>query len=68
MEFIEARQIGNMLVMTGQWTFGEGLFPDSGLTVTTTADVTHLRDGKIWRVRGSPTPGQGAAIASSWTR
>ena len=49
-EFIEARQIGNMLVATGQWTFPEGLFPDSELTVIKTADVTHLRDGRIWRV------------------
>lgn len=49
-EFIEARQIGNMLVATGQWTFPEGLFPESELTVIKTADVMHLKDGKIWRI------------------
>lgn len=44
-----ARQVGNMVVTTGRWTFPEGLFPDSGQTVIDTTSIMHLRDGKIWR-------------------
>jgi hypothetical protein len=52
LEILTANQIGNMIVTTGQWTFPEGMFPDSELTVIKTADVTHLRGGEIWRVFG----------------
>ncbi len=47
--FHDVRVFGNMVVTTGEWTFPEDLFPDAGSTVIETADVWHLRDGKIWR-------------------
>ncbi|HSB85431.1 MAG TPA: nuclear transport factor 2 family protein [Ilumatobacteraceae bacterium] len=47
--FLEAKQIGDMMVATGQWTFPEGLFPTSADTVIKATDIMHLRDGKIWR-------------------
>lgn len=48
-EFFDANQIGNMVVTTAQWTFPEGLFRDSEVTVIKGTDIWHLRDGKIWR-------------------
>jgi hypothetical protein len=48
-EFLEANRIGNMVVTMGQWTFPEELFPDLADTVIKTADIWHLRDGRIWR-------------------
>lgn len=48
-EFLDIRQNGDMVVTTGQWTFPEGMFPDSAQTVIKTASIMHLRDGKIWR-------------------
>lgn len=48
-EFFDARQNGNMVVTTGQWTFPEGMFPDSAQTVIKTTSILHLRDEKIWR-------------------
>lgn len=48
-EFFDARQNGDMMVTTGQWTFPEGMFPDSEATVIKTTSILHLRDRKIWR-------------------
>ena len=48
-EFFDANQIGNMVAATYRWTFPEGLFPDSEVTVIKGTDIWHLRDGKIWR-------------------
>jgi hypothetical protein len=48
-EVLDASQNGNMVVTTGQWTFPEGMFPDSELTVIKTTSIVHLRDGLIWR-------------------
>lgn len=47
-EIFTTEQNGNMVVTTGQWTFPEG--SDNEGTVIKTADVWHLRDGKIWRL------------------
>lgn len=48
-QFFDAKQNSNMVVTTGQWTFPEGMFPDSELMVIKTTSIMHLRDGKIWR-------------------
>jgi hypothetical protein len=45
-ETLDARQIGNMVVATGQWTSLPGA-PEG--TVIKTTDILHLRDGRIWR-------------------
>ena len=52
-EILSNSQIGNMVVATGRWTFPKELYPDLADTVIQTADVMHLRDGKIWRHIGS---------------
>lgn len=50
LEIFDVRQIGNMVVTTGQYTFPADLFPNLPAdTVIVTADIWHLRDGKIWR-------------------
>ncbi len=48
-EFFDIRRNGNMIVTAGQWTFPEGMFPDSAQTIIKTTSILHLRDGKIWR-------------------
>ena len=48
-EFLTINQLGNMVVTTGHWTFPEELYPDLADAVIQTADLWHLRDGKIWR-------------------
>jgi hypothetical protein len=49
LEIFDVRRIGNMVVSTGQYTFPADLFPTLADTVIVTADIWHLRDGKIWR-------------------
>ena len=49
LEIFDVRRIGNMVVSTGQYTFPADLFPILADTVIVTADIWHLRDGKIWR-------------------
>ena len=38
-----------MVITTGQYTFPADLLPTLADTVIVTADIWHLRDGKIWR-------------------
>jgi hypothetical protein len=49
LEYLEAAQVGDIVVATARWTFPEGFTavpPDSEIT---NGDIFHLRDGLIWR-------------------